>query len=76
VQAQALVECPGQVFFYGITAGPAYSEEAKEDRPELHEVKDENLIPNIIRLEPQRPTEDSKSERVPSTIEIPGRDFQ
>jgi hypothetical protein len=76
VPARALVECPGQVFFYAITAAPTYSEEAKEDRSELHEVKDENLIPNIIRLEPQRPTEDSKSERVPSTIEIPGRDFQ
>ena len=34
------------------------------------------LIANTVRLEPQRPTENSKSESVPSTTEIPGRDVR
>jgi hypothetical protein len=44
--------------------------------PELKEAEYENLITNTIRLEPQRLTESSKSESVPSTVEIPGRDVR
>jgi len=45
-------------------------------QPELKEAEYENLITNTIRLEPQRLTESSKSESVPSTVEIPGRDVR